>query len=112
MEPTGCFKHNSVAFQVQHYKGGIGLPVMNFTKSDFIHVHFSQEGMYFRLGQLIRMAVVHGGAAMQIFCPSVLKYFSGMKPCVIIVDINEVPDASVREKLLKVLYHIIMQWIW
>ena len=65
--------------------------------------------MYFRLGQLIGMALINGGAAMPIFCPSVFKYFIGMKPCDIIVDINEVPDASVREKLLKVLYPIIMQ---
>ena len=58
--------------------------------------------MYFRLGQLMAMAVVHGGAAMHILSPSLFNCLSGMKPCDIIVHIDEVPDPSLREKLLKV----------
>ena len=62
-------------------------------------MHFTQDGIYFRLGQ---MSLIHGGAAMRIFGPSVFKHLSGMKPCDIIVGINEVPDSSVCEKLYKV----------
>lgn len=61
-----------------------------------------QDGVYFRLGQLMAMAFVHGGAAVKILCPSVFNYLSGIKPCDLIVGIDEVPDAGIREILWKV----------
>lgn len=61
-----------------------------------------QDGEYYRLGQLLAMAVIHGGAAVHILCPSVFTFLSGMKPCDIVVTIDEVPDASVRDILWKV----------
>ena len=62
--------------------------------------------MYYRLGQLVAMAITHGGAAMRILCQSVFNFLSGMKPCDIIVDINEIPAAHIRDMLIQVfIYH-------
>ena len=41
---------------------------------------FLEDGVYFRLGQLMAMAVIHGGAAVRILSPLVFNYLSGMKP--------------------------------
>ena len=62
-----------------------------------------QDGVYYRLGQLIAMALIHGGAPVHILCPSVFTFLSGMKPCDIVVTIEEVPDARVRDILWKAL---------
>jgi len=58
--------------------------------------------VFFRLGQLMAMALVHGGAAVCILSPSVFNYLSGMKSSEIIVGLGEVPDAGVKEILEKV----------
>ena len=48
------------------------------------------------------MALIHGGAAMRVLCQSVFNFLCGMKPCDIVIGINEVPSAFIREVLLKV----------
>lgn len=58
--------------------------------------------MYFRLGQLMAMALLQGGASIRILSPGVFNYLSGMKPGDIIVGISECPDAAVRDLLRKV----------
>ena len=35
------------------------------------------------------MALVHGGSAVRLFSRSVFQYLKGIKPCDIVVDINE-----------------------
>ena len=66
MEPSGCFKHTAVAFQVATY--------MAYNSTFKIILVILQEGIYFRLGQLMSMAFVHGGAAIRIIGPSVFNY--------------------------------------
>ena len=58
--------------------------------------------MYFRLGQIVSMAVLQGGVGFHIFSTSVYNYISGMKISDIVVDIKEVPDNEVQEKLQQV----------
>ena len=60
-----------------------------------------QEGVYYRIGQLMAMALVHGGAAVHLLSQSVYNFLTGMKPCDI-VGVHEIPDASVREMLQMV----------
>jgi len=68
-QSTGCFKHNSIVLQVCKHAA-----TKNISK--------------FQLGQLMAMALVHGGAAVHILLPSVFNYLSGMKPCEIIVGLG------------------------
>ncbi len=62
-----------------------------------------QDNVYFRLGQLMAMALILGGSAVHILSPSVYNYIRGMKPCDIIVGVEEVSCAEVRDVLMKVL---------
>ncbi len=55
--------------------------------------------MFFRLGQLMAMALVHGGSAVRLFSGSVFNFFCGVKPLDIIVDVDEIPEANVRDVL-------------
>ena len=48
------------------------------------------------------MALVHGGSAIQVLSRSVFNCLAGMTPLDIIVDIDEVPEAAVRDILQKV----------
>ena len=52
------------------------------------------------------MAFIHGGAAIRIIGPSVFNYLSGIKPSDLIVGVDEVPDAGVRDILWKVHVHV------
>lgn len=61
-----------------------------------------QEGLYSHLGQLAAMALVHGGGAMNILCPSVFNFLTGMLPSDLIVSVNEIPDTNTKEVLRKV----------
>ena len=86
-ESTGCFKHNLIAFQVCMQPLG-----------SCMHVHV----YYFKLGQLIAMALLQGGLSVRLLSQSVYNYLCGMKPHDIIVDIKEIPDATIRAILDKV----------
>lgn len=66
-----------------------------------------QDGIYFRLGQLMAMALIHGGAAVRILSPSVFDFLRGMKPGDIIVGIDEVADADIKRIVKKVFTHAI-----
>lgn len=48
------------------------------------------------------MFLVHGGSPVRILSPSVYGYMRGLKPCDIIVGIDEVPDDNVQDILNKV----------
>ena len=48
------------------------------------------------------MALVHGGSAVNILSHSIFNFINGMKPSNIVVDINEIPEADIREALNKV----------
>ena len=61
-----------------------------------------QDGIFFRLGQLMAIALLHGGGSLCVLSPAVFNYLSGMKPGDIIVAIKECPDGSVHDLLLKV----------
>lgn len=65
-----------------------------------------QDGVYFRLGQLMAMALVHAGVSLRILSPAVFNYLSGMKPGDIIIGISECPDAAIRDLLWKVYKNI------
>jgi hypothetical protein len=70
LDSTGCFKHNSVALQ---------------------------DGLYFCLGQLASMCLVHGGAAVRIFSTSVYSYLCGRKSSDIDVQICEISNVEIRD---------------
>lgn len=93
MESTGCFKHNSLALQVIMCEVQINNRMIWFP---------FQDGVFTKLGQLMAMALVHGGSAVEILSRSVFNFLSGMKPFDIIVDIDEIPEADVRDVLSKV----------
>ena len=61
-----------------------------------------QDGVYFQLGQLMAMALLHGGAGVHILLPSVFNFYSGMKPSNIIVGMDEIADADIKVILKKV----------
>ena len=50
------------------------------------------------------MALVYGGGAYQLFCPTIFKYLHGIEAYQLIATIREVPDQSVRDTLLEVSY--------
>ena len=58
--------------------------------------------MYFRLGQLVSMALIQGGAEFHVFSSSVFNYLSGMKVNDIIVGENEVADSDIRAVISQV----------
>ena len=58
--------------------------------------------MFFKLGQLMAMALVHGGSKVGIMSRSVFNFLTGMKPIDILVDIEEIPETNIREVLHKV----------
>ena len=60
--------------------------------------------MYYRIGQLMAMALVHGGAAVHLISSSVYNFLMGMRPCDIIVGLHEIPDASIRDMCQKAKY--------
>ena len=62
--------------------------------------------MYFRLGLLAAMSLVHGGASFRVFCPTVFRFLSGKSAADLIASISEVDDADAREILKKVYYCI------
>lgn len=48
------------------------------------------------------MALVHGGGAMNILCPSVYNFLTGMLPSDVIVSIDEIDDKQTRRVLEQV----------
>ena len=58
--------------------------------------------MFVRLGQLMAMALVHGGGAVGVLSRSVFNFISGMEAVDIVVDVDEVPEAVDRDVLTKV----------
>lgn len=61
-----------------------------------------QEGVYYRLGQLAAMCLVHGGSPIRLLAPSVYAFLCGYKPSDIVVDVTEVPSEAIRTTLIKV----------
>lgn len=62
-----------------------------------------QNCVYSRLGMLTAMALVHGGGALRLFCPSVFHYLCGMNPTEIIVSLDEISDEFINGVLKKVI---------
>ncbi len=62
-----------------------------------------QDSEYFKLGVLAAIALVHGGGAFNLFCPTVYNFLCGVKASELITSIDEVPDSEVREVLKKVI---------
>ena len=52
------------------------------------------------------MALVHGGSAIQVLSRSVFNCLAGMKPLDIIVDIDEISEAAVRDILRIISYTV------
>ena len=50
------------------------------------------------------MCLVHGGAPIRVFTPSVFKVLCGKKSCDVIVDIDEVPEGA--KEVLKEVYTV------
>ena len=50
------------------------------------------------------MCLIHGGAPIRIFSPSVYKVLCGQKACDIIVSIDEVPDEEIRTTHYSLLF--------
>ena len=59
--------------------------------------------MYYHIhvGQLMAMALVHGGAAVHLISSSVYNFLTRMRQCDIIVGLHEIPDASIRNMCQK-----------
>ena len=63
---------------------------------------FTQNGVYYRLGQLMAMALLQGGSSLNILTQSVINYLCGMKPQDIVVGVNEIADVNLKRILEKV----------
>ena len=61
-----------------------------------------QEGKYFKVGQLMAMAIVQGGSGFPFFAPSVYKYLCGSRLEEICVEVDEVPNIEVKQLLHQV----------
>ena len=48
------------------------------------------------------MCLIQGGAAIRIFCPSVVSLLCGMNPSDIVPQIEEIPDKEVQDIMNKV----------
>ena len=66
--------------------------------------------MYSKIGKLIAMNLVHGGGALNVFCPAVYSFMCGMSPSDIIVSSDELPDEMIRDYLEKVCLHLISSY--
>ena len=95
-KPSGCFKHNSVALQVQYLGlSYVGQPLHNYAMYLFrSNSANAQDGLYFWLGQLKAMVLIHGGAAVHMLSPSVFNCLSGTKP-INSIEIDEESDADI-----------------
>ena len=70
-----------------------------------------QNGIYFRLGQLASMCLVHGGAAIRVFSPSVYSFLCGKRPSDIDVKVCEVFEFGVKDLVNKVCLYLFMMYI-
>ena len=61
-----------------------------------------QDEVYKQLGKLAAMSLVHGGAPIKVFTPSVYKVLCGRKASDIIVDVDEVADEELQLLLKEV----------
>lgn len=61
-----------------------------------------QDEVYKQLGKLAAMSLVHGGAPIKVFTPSVYKVLCGQKASDIIVDVDEVGDEDLKLLLKEV----------
>ena len=61
-----------------------------------------QEGKYFKVEQLMAMAIVQGGSGLPFFAPSVYKYLCGSRLEEICVEVDEVPNIEVKQLLHQV----------
>ena len=77
MQSTGCFRHNSVAYQVLTY---------------FVLMY----------GTLAAMSLVNEGASFKLFSPCVYSFLRGMDAADLIAGIDEVPDCDLQEILKQV----------
>ncbi len=59
--------------------------------------------MYYQLGVLAAMSLVHGGGSFAILSSTVYNYICGMNPSDLIPNIDEVPDET-RGILKQVTY--------
>ena len=65
---------------------------------------FSQDNVYYSIGQLLAIGVMQGAAGLHLFSPSTFNYIiRGTCACDIIPGIEEIPDESIREITHKVL---------
>ena len=65
---------------------------------------FSQDNVYYNIGQLLAIGIMQGAAGLHLFSRSSFNYiFRVMSACAIIPGIEEIPDESIREITHKVL---------
>lgn len=50
--------------------------------------------MYFKMGVLTAMSLVHGAGSFNVFCDSVYNFLCGMKPSDLIANSDEIADIS------------------
>ena len=60
-----------------------------------------QEGVFKRVGILVGMSLVQGGAGYPFFAPSVYAYICGKDICCISPSVDEVPDPQVKDALVQ-----------
>ena len=58
--------------------------------------------MFKRVGILVGMSLVQGGAGYPFFAPSVYAYICGKDICCISPSVDEVPDPQVKDALVQV----------
>ena len=61
--------------------------------------------MYYRIGQLASMCLVHGGAGFHLLADPVIKYISGIDIEEIDVPVEDIEDAD-RKCLIDQVIHI------
>ena len=60
-----------------------------------------QNELYFCIGRMIALSIVHGGPGPSFFAESVINYiFNGLGA--VCAKIVEIPDASIRQRIQKV----------
>ena len=64
-----------------------------------------QDNVYFHIGQIIAMSLVHGGPCIKWLAPAAINYILG---CEQTPQVDDVPDADIASKLTEVRTHACM----
>lgn len=95
IESTGCFKHDSIAFQVS---------ISICYRMYFYLCVIYKENVHLRLGILFGMAIAQGGGSLPVLSHSVFKFVCGVDPADLSPKVSEIANADTRTILEQVRY--------